>query len=195
MTEKLNSNPEQATEGNGGSAWDSLAEVPFAGDRVEDVDKARAMAEAMNENMSVAARAGKMAENAQSDSRKFSAEYTADKQRGFAEIKAERAAQEYDGVANDGLVEDIDKARAMAEAENDNRSLAAEENRAASVIEGNDPAARKALMEDLKSRGFNMNQIGQIFANPDRVRESANKHNAVAEKQGENAGYLYDANK
>lgn len=92
-----------------------------------------------------------------------------------------------------GRVEDVEKARAMADAENSDRSIAAEETRAASIAESKDYKARGELIEDLRNQGFSTDQIKQIFNNPDKIRESAAEHSNHADKQGEKAGYLYDA--
>ncbi len=139
MSEKLNSNPENVQENGGGSGWESLSEVPFAGNnsQVENVNKARAMAEAANENMTVVARANNVAENATSDFQKHFAERHAEMQQGFADTKAEQTAKEYDATQNaetpdtSELVDDIDKARAMAEAANENMTVAARANEVA----------------------------------------------------------------
>lgn len=96
MSEKLNTNPENNTGNGGSSGWEGLSGVPFAGGQVENADKARAMAEAANENMSVAARANEVAKNATSDFQKHFAERHAEMQQGFADAKAEQAAKEYD---------------------------------------------------------------------------------------------------
>ena len=194
MSEELK-NFENNQETGAPTGWDALKDVPFGGDNaIENVEKARAMAEAANENMSVAAQANEVAKTEVDDFQKFSAENAAGRQETFATIKAERAAQEYDGVPKDALVENVDKAMEMAMAENASRTLAAEESRTASIIESNDPKARGELVNKLRQQGYNAGQIGQIFANPGAVRESADRHNAEADKRGEDAGYLYDAN-
>ena len=139
MSEKLNTNPENVQEAGGNSGWEDLSEVPFAGNssQVENVDKARAMAEAANENMTVAAKANNVAENATSDFQKHFTERHAEMQQGFADAKAEQAAKEYDAAQNaetpdtSELVKDIDKARAMAEATNENMTVAAKANEVA----------------------------------------------------------------
>ncbi|MBQ8984475.1 hypothetical protein IJ098_01285 [Candidatus Saccharibacteria bacterium] len=139
MSEKLNNNPENVQEASSNSGWENLSEVPFKGNsnQVENIDKARAMAEASNENMTVAARANNVAENATSDFQKHYAERHAEIQQGFADAKAERAAKEFDATQNtetpdtSELVEDIDKARVMAEAANENMTVATKANEVA----------------------------------------------------------------
>ena len=46
MSEKLNNNPEKNLTNDNNTEWKSVSEIPFAGGRVENVDKARTMAEA-----------------------------------------------------------------------------------------------------------------------------------------------------
>lgn len=186
MNEKLSNNSENVQDSK--NEWADLSDVPFAGGRVEDVEKARAMAEASNFHESLAAHV-----RANQDPSTRGYEKAIEIHERNAKIAAEKAAQEYDGIQNDGLVEDVDKARAMAEAENSDRSIAAEKTRAASIAEGKDYKARGELIEDLRNRGFSIDEIKKIFNNPDKIRKSAAEHSSEADKQGERAGYLYDA--
>lgn len=194
MSEKLNHNPETNQTNPDASKWEGLSEVPFAGSRIEDIDKAQAMAEAADEHMTLAARCNHLAKTADNAFRQFSAERATERHLNNAAIAEERAAQAYDGIdKNQGPIQDIDKARAMAEAENLSQKLAAEEERAANIIESEDYKQRGALIKELEAKGFNVDQVRQIFSNPDKVKASSAKHRAQANKNGERAGLLYDA--
>lgn len=191
MNEKLN-NPEKNQSNSNASNWESLSEVPFAGSRIGDIDKAQAMAEAADTHMSIASKAHQIAKNSKTEFQQSSAEHTANMHQDFATIAEERAAREYDGIEESGPIEDIDKARVMAEAENLSRSQAADENRAASIIESENYPERKKLVQELRDKGFDTDEIGQIFSHPEAIRQSAAKRSSEATRRGEDAGILYD---
>ena len=173
MSEKLNTNPENNTGNGGSSGWEGLSEVPFTGGQVENADKARAMAEAANENMSVAARANEVAKNATSEFQKHFAERHAEMQQGFADAKAEQTAKEYDAAQNteapdtSELVDDIDKARAMAEAANENMSVAARANE----------VAKNATSEFQRHSAQRTAEMQQGFANA-KAEQAAKEYDA-----------------
>ncbi len=176
MSEKLNNNPENVQEAGSNNGWESLSEVPFVGNssQVENVDKARAMAEAANEDMTIVARANKIAKNTTDEFQRHFAESNARMHRFFADAKAEQAAKEFDATQNietpdtSELVEDIDKARAMAEASNEEMTAVARANKIA-----------KNTTDEFQRR----------FA-----ESSARVHRLFADGDAEQAAKDYDAN-
>lgn len=100
MEEKLNRNPEEGLDKSGDNKWNSVSDVPFAGDRVENVKKARAMAEAEDHYRTRAIEWKKRADRYENgDWHEDYAIRQAKRQEKWAAEAGERAASEYDIVS------------------------------------------------------------------------------------------------
>lgn len=149
-------------------------------DAVEDIDKARAMAEATNNLESRAARTKILAREGENDN-EFASERI-EYIREIADKKAELAAMDYDyqnkqraalrqrleQSENSGRVEDVDKARAMAEASNFQETRAAKAKAEMNKLNfSNDP--------DYSSRGMFESYYERFRNSADRNAEKAAK--------------------
>lgn len=100
MDERLNNNPEESLDNSSDNKWKGVSEVPFAGERVENIEKARAMAEAEDRYRTRAIEWEKRADRYENgDWHKDAAIRQAKRQEEWAAEAGERAASEYDIVS------------------------------------------------------------------------------------------------
>lgn len=212
MGEKLKKDGESESVNSPVSGWDSLKNVPFAGNEqykvehpnaVEDINKARVMADKENyyrnqaNDFKDSSRSLRKAADEASylDEDKFIKQSVKDWERAeYLEKQAvkagEEAGVEYDekhtvmdfGAEHPDAVEDIDKARAMAEAEDEYRTT----------------AARFQKMQDRRERDYEKKdshtrqEWEQYNYDQNSSQKIIDQNNAAADAAGEEAAAAYD---